>query len=354
MWPQALAPRSFNPDLRSPFRRIQLPVNSATEALVAPSPSPATYTSSEDSPDPQGDAMTRPTLLVRSLNLFAILLPFAGFIAAIAFLWGTGFSWLHLGLLVGGYLLTAVGVTVGFHRLFTHKSFDTNPVITAILGILGSMAVEGPILRWVATHRKHHQHSDREDDPHSPNTHGHGVIAFIKGVVHAHCGWLFSRSHRDLMRYIPDLNSDKLVRRISKLFLLWVALGLLIPAAIGLAVSGTWLGALLGFLWGGLARVFLVHHATWSVNSICHLWGTRPFASHDHSRNNPIVGVLGLGEGWHNNHHAFPASARHGLRWWEFDASYLIIRAMALCGLATNVRVPNAERIAAKRRTRSH
>ncbi len=291
----------------------------------------------------------RAPMMTRLLNLIAVVVPFVGFLGAMHFLWGVGFSWTMLALLVSMYVLTAFGITIGFHRLFTHKSFDTNPVVKAILGVLGSMAVQGPILQWTATHRSHHQHSDRDDDPHSPNTFGAGSIALLRGMVHAHFAWLLDRKARDLSRYVPDLRADRLVRTISALFPLWVVLGLLIPAIIAFAITGTWWGAALGFVWGGLARVFLVHHVTWSVNSICHLWGTQPFASHDHSRNNPIVGVLGFGEGWHNNHHAFPASARHGLRWWEIDVSYLLIRLMALCGLARNIRVPSPERIAAKR-----
>ncbi|MFM9995063.1 MAG: acyl-CoA desaturase [Phycisphaerales bacterium] len=298
---------------------------------------------------PVGESHDRAPLATRALNLTAIALPFAGFVAAIALLWGWGFSWLHLGLLLGGYLLTAIGVTVGYHRLFTHKSFETNAVVRAILGVLGSMAVEGPILRWVATHRSHHQHSDRDDDPHSPNTHGDGLWALMRGLYHAHVGWLFTASPK-LDRYVPDLQSDSVVRWVSRLFPLWAALGLIIPGGIALAITGTWSGALLGLIWGGLARVFLVHHATWSINSVCHLWGTRPFDCHDHSRNNVLFGIVGLGEGWHNNHHAFPSSARHGLRWWQIDASYLVIRGLALVGLARNIRIPSPERIAAKRR----
>ncbi len=300
--------------------------------------------------DLHGEPMVRPSQGARIVNLVAILLPLVGLIAGIAWLWGFGASWLYIALLGIGYALTAVGITVGYHRLFTHKSFDTNPVVKVVLAILGSMAAQGSVISWAAWHRKHHRHSDRDDDPHSPNTQGLGLVALFKGMVHAHCGWLLRASPRDLVKYVPDLHSDRLIRWMSRLFPLWVLLGLLIPGAIALAITGSWTGGFLGILWGGLARVFFVHHVTWSVNSVCHLWGTRPFASHDHSRNNPIVGILALGEGWHNNHHAFPASARHGLRWWEIDFSYLIIRSLVACGLARNMRVPCPERVAAKRR----
>lgn len=295
-------------------------------------------------------ANDRASLGVRILNLLAIIIPFAGCIAAMVLLWGIAFSWLYLAIFGAAYFLTAIGVTVGYHRLFTHKAFETNAAVKGVLGILGSMAVQGPIIEWAATHRSHHQHSDRDHDPHSPNHSGAGFLGILKGVIHAHCGWFIDRdATQDVIRYAPDLVADKVVRRVSKLFPLWVFLGLVAPAAVAFVITGSWVGALLGFVWGGLVRVFFVHHVTWSVNSICHLWGTNPFQSHDHSRNNVVVGVLALGEGWHNNHHAFPTSARHGLRWWEFDASYLIIRAMALFGLARNIRVPSRERIETKR-----
>ena len=283
-------------------------------------------------------------------NVLAITVPFAGLVTAIAVAWGWGFSWNHLALLLGTYLFSAIGVTVGYHRLFTHKSFETYRPVKLVFALLGSMAVEGPLLKWVATHRRHHQHSDDAGDPHSPHHYGTSVVGTLRGLWHAHAGWIFKPDAPGLYRYVADLYPDKLLRRVSVLFPLWVAVSMLIPAAIGGLVNMSWTGALLGFIWGGLVRVFLVHHVTWSINSVCHVWGTRPFRSHDESRNNPIFGVIGLGEGWHNNHHAFPTSARHGLRWWEFDASYLIIRAMELCGLAWRVKVPSAAALSAKLR----
>lgn len=295
-----------------------------------------------------GGPVERLPLRYRVGSFLAIVVPFLGLIAAVALLWGTGFGWVHLGLLVGGYTLTGLGITVGYHRLFTHRSFETNRVVTAVLGILGSMAVEGSVVNWVANHRRHHQHSDREGDPHSPNLRAPGFFAWARGFYHAHIGWFFQPVPKDNSKYVPDLEADPLVRWISKLFPLWIALGILVPGAIALAITGSWMAALLGVLWGGLARVFLVHHVTWSINSACHLWGARPFKSHDHSRNNLVFGILAMGEGWHNNHHAFPTSARHGLRWWQFDLSYLVILALSGLGLARNVRVPSAERVAAK------
>jgi stearoyl-CoA desaturase (delta-9 desaturase) len=285
---------------------------------------------------------------MQTANLAAVVLPFVGFIVAAVSLWGIGFSWLHLGLMVGMYLLTAVGITIGYHRLFTHRSFDTNRTIKAIFAILGSMAAEGPLLKWVAMHRRHHQHSDEHGDPHSPHLHGHGLWGMITGMWHAHVGWIFDADPENLERYVGDLKKDRVLRWISNMFPLWVLMSMLVPTVLGGLLSMSWKGALLSFLWGGLARIFLVHHVTWSINSVCHLWGSRDFESQDESRNNFIFGVLALGEGWHNNHHAFPTSARHGLRWWQVDASYWIIRGMEKVGLAHKIRLPSPEAMDAK------
>lgn len=292
----------------------------------------------------------RGTAYIRLLNLLGVVVPFAGLALAIGLLWGRGFSWVHLGLMLGMYVLTGLGLTVGYHRLFTHKSFETIWPIKALLVVLGSMAVEGPLLRWVAQHRQHHQHSDHDGDPHSPHTHGEGFVQMLKGAWHAHIGWFFEPDGPDLPRYVGDLRKDRLVRVMSSLFPLWVALGLVIPGVLGGLLTRTWTGALLGMIWGGLVRIFLIHHVTWSINSVCHLWGTRPFQSRDESRNNVIFGILGFGEGWHNNHHAFPTSARHGLRWWQIDTTYWVIRGMERLGLATQVRIPAPAVMAAKRR----
>lgn len=284
-----------------------------------------------------------------AVNFLAIVLPLAGAVAAALLLWGWGFSWTHLLVLVGMYLATGLGITIGYHRLFTHKSFQAAPAVQVVLGILGSMAVEGPLFRWVATHRCHHKHSDRTNDPHSPHLHGEGWWGLLAGLWHAHCGWLFERDQPRLYRYIPDLLNQRSLRAINRGFPIWVVLGLLIPTVLGGLLTWSWSGLLMGFLWGGMARIFLVHHMTWSINSICHVWGTRPFHTPDESRNNFVFGILGMGEGWHNNHHAFPASARHGLRWWEIDVSYWLIRGMAAIGLAWDVRVPDWRRLEAKR-----
>lgn len=289
------------------------------------------------------------------VNLLAVIIPPLGLAGLAWAVWGWGFNAVHLAIFAGMYLITGFGITVGYHRLFTHRSFETYPWMKFLIGVAGSMAVEGPIRKWVATHRRHHQHSDDHEDPHSPHHHHHlgGLRGMFRGLVHAHVGWLMVPDAPGLSKYVPDLMKDRVVKFVSRTFPVWVLAGLLIPTVLGglLTDLGTWswTGALLGYLWGGLARIFFVHHVTWSINSICHVWGTRPFKSHDESRNNAFFGVFGMGEGWHNNHHAFPTSARHGLRWWELDASYVLIRAMALVGLAWDVKVPSADRLAAKR-----
>jgi len=282
--------------------------------------------------------------VARSLTLLAVVLPFVGVVSAAGLLWGWGFNWMTLAVLAVMTLGPGLGITVGFHRLFTHRSFETNKVVECLLAIFGSMAVQGPLLTWVATHRRHHQFSDHDGDPHSPHHHGRGVIGVLRGFWHAHMGWFFQPDPPNLARYVKDLRQSPTLRWASHLFPLWVLAGLGIPTALGFLIMGGWSGALLGFIWGGLVRVFIGHHVTWSVNSVCHLWGYQPYPNGDQSRNNPLFGVLGLGEGWHNNHHAFPTSARHGLRWWQADAGYWTIRALALCGLVWGVKLPAGQR----------
>jgi len=301
----------------------------------------------EDTPHPNaGGTMTK----LKIVNLFAIATPFVAFLVAAIFLWGTLFNSVQLSIFVFMYFMTSLGVTIGYHRLFTHGSFKTSRFMTALLAAFGSMAVEGPVLQWVADHRRHHQCTDEDGDPHSPHLHGDGILEALKGMWHAHMGWMLNPQPKKSMRYVGDLRKDKLVRKMSNLFLILVLLGLALPALLGGLITMTWMGAFLGFLWGGLVRICFVHHVTWSINSICHIWGAQPFKTNDQSRNNPIMGVLAMGEGWHNNHHAFQASARHGLRWWQIDVSYMIIWTMSKIGLAHDVRVPSKERIEAKLR----
>lgn len=275
----------------------------------------------------------------RIANLIAVTLPFLATITAVALLWNSLVTVTDLVIMVVMYLVTAVGITVGYHRLLTHRSFATSKPLEYGFAILGSMAVQGPPLAWVADHRKHHAHTDVEGDPHSPHVgHGEGVMSVWRGLWHAHTGWLFSEQGRaDWKRYAPDLYEDPGMRKISRAFVPLVLLSLIIPAVAGGLVSGTWTGVLTGFLWGGLVRIFFVHHVTWSVNSLCHFLGSRRFDVEDHSTNLFWLAIPSLGESWHHNHHAFPRSAAHGLRRREIDPSAMIISLMEKLGLARNV-----------------
>lgn len=279
------------------------------------------------------------SMFVRLANLAAIIIPLVACVAAIIFLWEKGLNWTELNLMIGMYVLTILGITVGFHRLFTHRAFETNGFIESIFAILGSMAAQGPLFKWVAMHRLHHHHSDEIGDPHSPLNHGKGFIGFIRGFWYSHMGWFFAPDPANLYNYVKDLRRSKTLCTINNLFPLWVAVGLIIPAILGGIITKTWMGVLFGFIWGGLVRMFLVHHVTWSINSICHIWGRKAFKTKDGSRNNLLFGILAMGEGWHNNHHAFPTSARHGLKWWQIDVSYMVIYFLSTIGLVKKIRV---------------
>jgi len=273
---------------------------------------------------------------VKWINLTAITVPFLGFIAAMVHGVVWGFNPMAVGIFIVFYLLTVLGITVGFHRLFTHRAFETTRSVQTILAIFGSMAVQGPLLKWVALHRCHHQHSDQEGDVHSPHNHKDG----LRGALHAHMGWFFEPDPEDLYRYVKDLRRDPLICKLSDQFTLWAIMGMVVPALLGWAFIGGGSGAALGFIWGGLMRLFMVHHVTWSINSVCHIWGKRTYETDDKSRNNWLFGILALGEGWHNNHHAFPLSARHGLKWWQLDISYIVIYTLRKLGFAWKVRLP--------------
>jgi stearoyl-CoA desaturase (Delta-9 desaturase) len=272
----------------------------------------------------------------KAANLAGVVVPFAGTLVAIALLWNSWVDATDLGLLVGFYVLTAGGVTVGFHRLLTHRSFQTHPWLQRMFAVLGSMSVQGSVLDWVADHRKHHAHTDEEGDPHSPHV-GHG--SGLRGLWHAHMGWLLeTQGQADWKRYAPELYEDPKMRTIGRRFPLLVVLSLSLPTFAGFALHGWTLeGAIRGYVWGGLVRIFLVHHVTWSVNSICHFFGRRRFDVDDRSTNVAWLALLSLGESWHHNHHAFPRSAEHGLRWWELDPSALVIAALERAGLAWDV-----------------
>lgn len=275
--------------------------------------------------------------LERAMTLAVVVLPCAGVILAVIGLGTRGVSSFELALLSASYLLTGFGITAGFHRLLTHRAFSCGPLLRATLAVAGSLALQGPVARWVADHRRHHRSSDRRGDPHSPHLKG----SSLAGLWHAHCSWLFDHERTRLRRFVPDLLADPLIRRIDQLYPLWILLSLGLPALLGLMWTGSWSGALWAFVWGGLVRVFLVHHVTWSINSVCHVFGARPYATSDRSTNCWWLSLASLGESWHNAHHAFPTSARHGLRRWQLDPTWLLIRVWERLGWARDVRVPS-------------
>jgi stearoyl-CoA desaturase (Delta-9 desaturase) len=266
-------------------------------------------------------------------------------------LWSVALGWSDLIVFAIMYVLSAIGVTVGFHRLFTHRSFKTTPAVRATLAILGSVAVEGPVIAWVADHRKHHAFSDQPGDPHSPHVeHGDGLRGALKGLGHAHLGWLFIHTDRGRKtRYAPDLIADPVVKKVNDTFVLWVAVGLVVPFFLGWAIGGTVFAGVTGMLWGGFVRLLVLHHVTYSINSLCHFFGRKPFQTGDESRNLAWLAPLSLGEAWHNAHHAFPTSHRHGLGKGEIDLSAMIIVGLEKTGLAWDVVRISPERMESKR-----
>ena len=283
--------------------------------------------------------------LDRTLTGLVTVLPFAGLVIAGWQLWNSWLHWYDLVAFFALYIPTALGVTVGFHRLFTHRSFKTGPITRGVIGAFGSAAIEGPLISWVADHRKHHTFSDEDGDPHSPHV-DHGGL---RGLFHAHVGWLFIHTQRGSQeRFAPDLLADPVVRFIDRTFILWALVGLAIPFGLGVAIGGTVAAGLTALLWGGAVRVFVLHHVTYSVNSLCHMFGRRPYETKDESRNLAWLALPTFGEAWHNNHHAFPTSAAHGLGRWQIDPSALLIAVLEKLGLAWDVVRPTPARKAAK------
>jgi len=254
---------------------------------------------------------------LKAIVLFVVVAPFIATLYAMVLVWNQWVNWVDVSLMLVFYVLSGLGITTGFHRMLTHKSFETSKPVKAIFLMMGCLAVEGDPITWSSTHIQHHAHSDGEDDPHSP----------LEGFWHAHVGWLWNHKN-NIEVYGTWLKKDPTVVWVSKTWLLWVALGLVVPFLIA-----GWTG----LLWGGFVRIFLTHHLTWSVNSVCHTFGGRDYQTRDASRNNFLVGLLAFGEGWHNNHHAFPRSAFHGLRWWQVDISAYLIRTLEALGLVWNV-----------------
>jgi stearoyl-CoA desaturase (delta-9 desaturase) len=278
-----------------------------------------------------------------ALYIFVIV-PFLALVAAIPFVWGWGIGWTDVVLALVFYYVSGTGVTVGFHRYFTHGAFKANRALKIYLAIAGSLAIEGPVIRWVADHRRHHAFSDREGDPHSPWRFGESLSGLTKGFWYAHIGWLFDTEQTNQERYTPDLLADRDLVRIDRLFPLWVASTLIAPAVLGGLITWSWAGALSAFFWASLVRVALLHHVTWSINSVCHMIGERPYSSRDKSANFWPLAILSFGESWHNSHHADPTCARHGVDRGQLDTSARIIWAFEKLGWVTAVRWPKRER----------
>jgi stearoyl-CoA desaturase (delta-9 desaturase) len=279
------------------------------------------------------------TALQRRVNLAAVFIPFAVFLTACVLLWNQAVGWTDLAILLALYLPAGFGITIGYHRMLTHQAFQTSKPVRYTFAILGGMAVQGPVIEWVADHRKHHAHTDEEGDPHSPHTHaGEGWRGAFEGLWHAHVGWLWkTQGQASRRKYAPDLMEDRGMRWINQRFLWWVALPLVLAFGLGYALTGELAGALTALVWGGFVRIFFLHHVTWSINSICHFFGRRRFDTDDHSTNVFWLALPSLGESWHHNHHAFPRSAEQGLRRFELDPSAWIITGMEKLGLVWNV-----------------
>ena len=281
--------------------------------------------------------------------LIITLVPFIGFMAAVIALWGRGLTIVDAAIALGFYAFTGLGVTVGYHRLFTHQSFEATRPLKIVLAIAGSMSLQGSLIDWVAAHRRHHAYSDREGDPHSPHLdEGAGAAGVVRGLWHAHVGWLVSPERTDIDRWAPDMVKDPDLVKIHKNFPLITLATFLLPGLMGLAITRSIWGGVTAFLWGSLARIFFLHHVTWSINSICHFYGKRPFKSRDFSTNNWMLSILSFGESWHNNHHAFPSSAIHGIGRGQIDLSAGVIRIFQSLRWARSVKVVSPKQLAAK------
>lgn len=280
--------------------------------------------------------------------ILMIIIPTLGSIAAAIIAVHTGVSAIDIILLLGMYFLTSLGITLGYHRYFAHRSFQTNTTCKVILGILGSMSCQGPVIYWVSSHRRHHGYSDVAGDPHSPYIDRNRSLGWWQGFYHSHMGWTYSHELTNSFLFAKDLVIDKTVAKVNQYYYLWVLLGLLIPTTLGGLFTLSWMGVVKGLLWGGLLRLFLVHHSSWTIGSIAHIYGNSPFSNDDSSKNNFWIALPTLGEGWHNNHHAFPNSAFHGLKWWQFDITGWVIHILQFFNLAWNVKRPSPSAIEAK------
>jgi stearoyl-CoA desaturase (delta-9 desaturase) len=280
----------------------------------------------------------------RTFALGVAIVPFVGLLAAIVW---HAISLVDIAIFLVLYAWTGFGITAGFHRLFTHRSFECTPRVRAAFAIAGSMAIQGPVIRWVADHRRHHAFSDKHGDPHSPHVkREHGFVGALKELWFAHIGWFFAKEKTRIKKFAPDLMADRQVNAIDKRYFRWLFLSLAIPLVAGGLLTLSWKGALTGLLWGGFARIFFVHHVTWSINSICHFFGKKPYETFDESTNNVWLAIPSLGESWHNNHHAFPTAAFHGMGKTQIDLSGILIWSLEKMGLAWNVKRPTEEQLA--------
>jgi stearoyl-CoA desaturase (delta-9 desaturase) len=300
--------------------------------------------------DEEIDPASYKTMLEQVLLILFVVIPFLAVLAAIPVLWVTGFlTWRDAVIAVAMYAITGHGITVGFHRYFTHRAFRAKQWLRVTLAVAGSMAIQGSVIQWVSDHRKHHRFSDRDGDPHSPWRYGDNARALAKGFFYAHLGWLFDWEKTSEKRYAPELLADKVISWVSKTFPVWVAVSMLVPPLVGGLWSWSWWGALTAFFWGSLVRVALLHHVTFSINSVCHIKGRRPFKTRDRSQNVWWLALPSMGESWHNFHHAEPASARHGVRVLEIDTSAALIKVMEHLRWVQDVRWPDAAIIARRR-----
>lgn len=279
------------------------------------------------------------------IALFTIT-PLLALLAAVPFAWGWGLGWWDVGLALFFYYASGLGVTVGFHRHFTHRAFRAKRPLRIGLAIAGSFAMQGPVIQWVADHRRHHAYADKEGDPHSPWLYGTGPVSVAKGFWHAHMGWLFDRDQTNTTRFAPDLLKDRGLTWVNRMFPVWTAATLVLPALLGALLTWSWWGALTGFFWAGLVRVGVLHHVTWAVNSVCHMIGERPYASRDRAANFWPLAIVSFGESWHNSHHADPTCARHGVGRGQLDTSAGMIWAFEKLGWVSQVRWPTPERLA--------
>jgi stearoyl-CoA desaturase (delta-9 desaturase) len=323
---------------------------SATVGPLASTPVEELAPCTREGPTPEEIQVPVMENLDRAITGLITAVPPLLLLLAVLQTWDRELHWRDVAIFLIMYVPTGLGVTVGFHRLLTHRSFQTSPLLRGVLAVLGTMAVEGPVISWVADHRKHHTYSDRLGDPHSPHIdHGVGLRGALRGLVHAHVGWLFDHTQRGAReRFAPDLLADPVVVFVDRTFLLWSLVGFAIPFGLGVLMGGTVDAGLEGMLWGGAVRMLVLHHVTYSINSLCHFFGRRRFATDDHSRNLMWLAPFSLGEAWHNNHHAFPTSAFHGMGRRELDLSGLVIAGLERLGLVWDVQRVGAARQAAK------